>query len=226
MVPEVDELGRSRACQEKWEFIAELMTALKGPNNNNRLAVFQFDDERVVSVTDLSDEDFNAFGPMFNTPASIDRYFHFLLKKTCNGANPNDADSMLSSALARAYQQFADYGSDDSVPPRNKKIILINNCVIDDTTQICNIHYNIMKTGGINEALQVRSNKDKNGIDAVIVNLPLSPDTDFPDDYLSCLAEYDTSRIFESQGIYLDQTEGLIPYITDEICSSPSPSTN
>ena len=44
--------SRNDDCKDKWEFIAELMTSIKGTENENRVLVIQFDDKEIYPITD------------------------------------------------------------------------------------------------------------------------------------------------------------------------------
>ena len=182
----------------------------------NRLGVWTFDSSTVSEVHDLSGTSPNTLDANTNSKARIMEYYQILAQKSCGGTSGSTVDAALSDALYVAYDAFETADSDGL--DRYKKIVIISNCFASMATQIdvCDEHYDIIRTGETEEEDQVRG--DKNGFDVTIVNLPVSGSDPT---YLLCLAEYDADRIYESS-MDTEDLADLVPEVKEEICSEPT----
>eukprot|EP01083_Nonionella_stella_P228898 810804_1 len=203
---EVDEF----TCEDKWQFIAELMTSIKGTNNDNRVAVIQIDSVSKFRTVEFTN-DYNDITGDKPTAELMKNFFQFLLTyDQCEGNNPGDQDQQLPDGIDDALLQFSE--RDPTELGRDKKIVVISNCFVDQTlhNSICNNYANTIRT---------------EQIDLYSVILPYdSSVSPFTNDYLLCLADYDQSRIFgPTHDLEWKNTKDLIPLIEDHVCRPPSP---
>ena len=201
-------------CLIRQQFISEFMTGVKGVDTGNpgtetsvRLAYIEFGTSNsFITYPELDNTDYNVqdFTATERQGFALD-----IEGKQCRIEDPGTPN--LYGAIQAALDEFA-LKSDSS---RDKKIVIFNSGYVSDAEQqrICDEFADKIRTGTLDGTPERGDNQLGQGINVIIANF--ADDTDglplaIPDNYISCLTEFDDGRIFN------------LPYCTSKLFNNPN----
>ena len=228
-------------CETRQKYIAEFMTGIKGvelDSNNGqptkvRLAYIEFG-SKAGSITkwpDLADSEYNAKD---FTAMERAAFANIIEGKDCRKPG-NSGTPDLYQAIQAALDEFK-ANSNDPYDQRDRKIVIFSSGYVNDYEQnrICNEFAEQIRTGVLKPDDPQRGDNIINyqGINVIFANFGRRENDCYveygetiPDNYLSCLTEFDDDRIFKLPYCEKNLFEPCnFDSMVYEVCSEPSPS--